>query len=283
MPPQAVWPLGLDATAVGGLQQSEGISHRPVARRNEIMLALFLGGRRKTVLNMRAMAGLGIGALGAAVVLIAPALGAPDNSGSLTIRRASPVSSIGGFTPSSADPKLAAILARNGISTSDFRFTPSEGQPVGKRAMTVAVRARTQPAAPERAAVDSNVGPTLAPIAYNLGTSVGWKRFAAAGDLAKLDLGVQSAARDSVGTGFGSTARKTSGVTINSDSPLVDNSKMAAEASSGTIGVGGSYSLTRHFDVTAGTRNKSDKDRLLRIEDTRRDYQAVYVGTAFRF
>lgn len=56
-----------------------------------------------------------------------------------------------------------------------------------------------------------------------------------------------------------------------------------ADVPSASIGVGGSYSLTRHFDVTAGVRYKSDKDRLLRTEDTRRDSQALYVGTAFRF
>ncbi|MFV0625389.1 hypothetical protein ACBY01_15440 [Sphingomonas sp. ac-8] len=235
---------------------------------------------------MRAMAGLGIGALGAAVVLIAPALGAPEASGALAIRRAPPIGSIGGFTPSSADPKLAAILARNGVDTSSFRFTPSEGQRVGKRAVTVAVRARTQPvAAPEHAAVDANTGPTLAPIAYNLGTSVGWKRFAAAGDLAKLDV-AQAGSRDRLATGLGKGARRAGAATVDlgkvgADQP--NQPKLVAEPSNGAIGVGGSYSLSRHIDVTAGVRYKSEKDRLMRVEDTRRDNQALYVGTAFRF
>jgi hypothetical protein len=230
------------------------------------------------------MAGLGIGVLSAAGALIAPALGAPEGTRAVAFRRTVPVSSIGGFTPSSADPKLAAVLARSGIDGSSFRFTPSEGQRVNKRAVTVAVRARTQPvAAPENAAVDTNVGPTLAPIAYNLGTSVGWKRFAAAGDLAKLDLGVQPGSRERIGAALGKPARRTSSVTVGGDKPLLDQSKLVADAPSASIGVGGSYSLTRHFDVTAGVRYKSDKDRLLRLEDTRRDSQALYVGTAFRF
>ncbi|MCC2977198.1 hypothetical protein LK533_11005 [Sphingomonas sp. PL-96] len=236
------------------------------------------------MLTLRAMAGLGIGVLSAAGAVIAPALGAPEGTRAVAFRQTVPVSSIGGFTPSSADPKLAAILARSGIDGSSFRFTPSEGQRVNKRAVTVAVRARTQPvAAPEHAAVDTNVGPTLAPIAYNLGTSVGWKRFAAAGDLAKLDLGVQPGNRDRIGAALGKPARRTSSVTVAGDKPLLDQSKLVADAPSASIGVGGSYSLTRHFDVTAGLRYRSDKDRLLRLEDTRRDSQAVYVGTAFRF
>jgi hypothetical protein len=234
---------------------------------------------------MRSMAGLGIGALGAAVALIAPALGAPEGPRLAAIRQTIPVSSIGGFTPSSADPKLAAILARSGIDGSGFRFTPSEGQRISKRAVTVAVRARTQPAAvpEERAAVDSNVGPTLAPIAYNLGTSVGWKRFAAAGNLAKLDLGVQPSNQDRLGAGTGKAGRRATSLTAGADKPAVEPAKLVADAPSGSIGVGGSYSLTRHFDVTAGVRYKSEKDRLLRLEDTRRDNQALYVGTAFRF
>lgn len=237
------------------------------------------------MLKMRAMAGLGIGALGAAMVLIAPALGAPEASGALAIRRAPPVASIGGFTPSSADPKLAAILARNGVDASGFRFTPSEGQRIGKRAVTVAVRARTlQPVAtPERAAVDANTGPTLAPIAYNLGTSVGWKRFAAAGSLAKLDVAAQAGSRDRIGTAPGGAARRAGGPAVDLGKVAIDPPKLVADAPSGPIGVGGSYSLTRHFDVTAGVRYKSEKDRLLRLEDTRRDNQALYVGTAFRF
>jgi hypothetical protein len=47
--------------------------------------------------------------------------------------------------------------------------------------------------------------------------------------------------------------------------------------------VGGSYSLTRNFDVTAGVRYKTERDRLERLKDDRLDSQAVYVGTAFRF
>jgi hypothetical protein len=49
------------------------------------------------------------------------------------------------------------------------------------------------------------------------------------------------------------------------------------------LDVGGSYRLTRNLDLTAGVRYRSDRERLLRAKDERRDSQAVYVGTAFRF
>ncbi|HEU4970011.1 MAG TPA: hypothetical protein VFT73_13830, partial [Sphingomonas sp.] len=48
--------------------------------------------------------------------------------------------------------------------------------------------------------------------------------------------------------------------------------------------LGGSYSLTKNLDVTAGVRYKAERrDRLQIIDDGRRDSQAVYIGTAFKF
>ena len=47
--------------------------------------------------------------------------------------------------------------------------------------------------------------------------------------------------------------------------------------------LGGSYRLTRNFDVTAGVRYSSERDRLRPLTDGKQDSQAVYVGTKFRF
>jgi hypothetical protein len=41
--------------------------------------------------------------------------------------------------------------------------------------------------------------------------------------------------------------------------------------------------LTRNLDVTGGVRYKIQEDRLQPLADNRRDSQAVYIGTAFRF
>jgi hypothetical protein len=35
--------------------------------------------------------------------------------------------------------------------------------------------------------------------------------------------------------------------------------------------------------VTAGVRYRSDRERFVKVDDDRRDSQAVYLGTAFRF
>jgi hypothetical protein len=50
-----------------------------------------------------------------------------------------------------------------------------------------------------------------------------------------------------------------------------------------SVGVGGSYRIARNIDVTGGVRYKIQRDRLEPLADQRRDSQAVYVGTAFRF
>ena len=66
-----------------------------------------------------------VGALAVAGAFAMPAFGTPDSA-----RRAgkslSPAQIF--FTPASADPKLAALIARSGIGTAPFRFTPAESR-----------------------------------------------------------------------------------------------------------------------------------------------------------
>ncbi len=51
-----------------------------------------------------------------------------------------------------------------------------------------------------------------------------------------------------------------------------------------SLDVGGAYSIARNVDVTAGARYRIARDRLEPLAgDDRRDSQAVYIGTAFRF
>ncbi len=237
----------------------------------------------------RTIMGAGLTMAIAVGLVASPTLFAQETAGVVKLVRRAPVVSgggIGSFTPASADPRMAAIMARTGINTTGFRFTPTEGEKGSTRAVTVAVRARTargtQPASPRLAVVAP--APTLTPIAYNLGVSVGWKRFAVSGDLAKLDLAGQPGSRERVGLGVSYRGRKAAaGVTAASERPLASEPKLVADAPNYSIDVGGSYKLTRNLDVTAGVRYRTEKDRLLRMDDNRRDSQAVYVGTAFRF
>ena len=240
----------------------------------------------------RVIAGAGLGALVAAAIAVSPALGFPDHSAH---RKApQPVTlgfdgGIGSFTPASADPRLAAALARSGLGATGFRFTPSDARDDERHDVTVAISGRSAQGNdhPTAAALadDSSPAVRLAPIAYNLGVAVGWKRFAISGDVAHLDLAGQPGSRDTTDIGVSYTGRRVSArVKLASDRPLNDTPVMIQEAPSQTIDVGGSYSLTRNLDVTAGVRYKSpDRNRLPQLDDDRHDSQAVYIGTAFRF
>ncbi|MGJ3628787.1 hypothetical protein AB5I41_21255 [Sphingomonas sp. MMS24-JH45] len=220
-------------------------------------------------------------AVAAAGVSAARAPGSPRSAASSApSRRASP----GSFTPSAADPKLAALFARGGLDTSGFRFTPSETR--AGRSVTVAVRARSNQQAGGDAARITNAAPTvgLAPIAYNLGVAVGWKRFAVTGDVAKVDLAGAPGSREAADVALSYSANKWTGrVAASADRALPGTPRTLAEPESYALDLGGGPSLTRNLDLTAGMRLKSERERLSRVDDDRRDSQAVYVGAAFRF
>lgn len=235
----------------------------------------------------RMIAGMGLGALGVAGLVAAPALlaqtGAPQSVAPL---RASQIAGIGTFTPASADPRLAAALARSGLSGSGFRFTPADTRGASNRSVTVAVRART--ARPSAAIADRGAAApasvTLQPIAYNLGVSVGWKRFAISGDLAKMDLAGQPGSSEKMDLGVSYTGKRASGrIKATSEKPTERGPRLLTVDPNYSLDVGGAYSITRNLDVTAGVRYTSEKDRLPQLKDDRRDSQAVYVGTAIRF
>ncbi|WP_343518158.1 hypothetical protein [Sphingomonas sp.] len=237
----------------------------------------------------RLRTGIGIGALGAAGLVVAPALlaqTAPQQQQRIAQKRAVSIASIGTFTPAAADPKLAAALARAGLSGSGFRFTPADSARSSSRSVTVAVRARNPrpiaAVADRGAAAPASV--TLQPIAYNLGVSVGWKRFAISGDLSKLDLAGQPGSREAMDLDVSYTGKRASGrIKAATERPLENTPRLIAADPSYSIDVGGSYSLTRNLDLTAGLRYKSEENRLPQLTDNRRDSQAVYVGTAIRF
>lgn len=235
------------------------------------------------------MSGIGVGALVAAGFAMAPATGAPGES-RLTAKRAPlDIGDISSFTPAAADPKLAAVFARSGLDTSSFRFTPTESRHSGNRAVTVAVRARSTRTALAaergRSLIDMPSSVSIAPIAYNLGVAVGWRRFALSGDIAKVDLAGLPGSREAVDVGVSYSGQRFTGrVKAVADRPLAGAPKLVEEAPAYSLDVGGSYRLTRNLDVTAGIRYKAERDyRLQPALDDRRDSQAVYIGTAFRF
>ena len=85
-----------------------------------------------------------------------------------------------------------------------------------------------------------------------------------------------------IGTSF--SVRRANRLKATSERTTIGDTRLVGSLPKDSIDVGGSYSLSRNLDVTAGVRYKSqDRDRLAPLPDAQRDSQAVYVGTAFRF
>ncbi len=232
--------------------------------------------------GMKGMAGKVAAALTAAALVAVPALAVAQAA-----KRPPAVSvsfdRIASFTPASADPRLGAALAGRSLGLDDFKFTPApaKGRPSQVR---VAVRARTtSPGRAAEIAVAPAVG-SLTPASFNLGVAVGWKQFALAGDVA------QTTSPDSA---VGSRKSALVGVSYNLKQ-FTGRVAVGAERSDGRIAalsrpdnvsvdVGAAYNISRRIALTGGVRYRVVQDRIAALADQRRDSQAVYVGTAFKF
>lgn len=225
---------------------------------------------------------IGGAALLASLSAVVPAIGAAT----VVQRRADTMvapPAVGLFTPAAADPRLAATLARVGALGGNVRFTPSASTRSLSRQVTVAVRSGNvrRDAGAERTA-PSSIG--ITPVAYNLGMSVGWKRFALSGDVRAVDTGPVPGSRTQANVGVSYTApRWTARLQAERDEPRGVESRLIQGEDSYSVDLGGSYRLSRNLDVTAGVRYRSERDRLEMRSEAQRDSQAVYVGTAFRF
>ena len=228
-----------------------------------------------------------LAALAAGGLVLSPAIAATG-----TKKRPAAISvsfnPVASFTPANADPKLAAALGTNrGLALTDFKFTPApaKGRPSQVR---VAIRARAAApteaslaAATETAAVDA-----LKPTGYNLGAAVGWKRFAVSGDVAKIQpansaLGGRESAV--VGVSYSLNKRLTTRVAVGAERGDGRALPALRKGDNYSLDLGGSYDLSRRVAVTGGVRYNIERDRVSTQQDARRDSQAVYVGTAFKF
>ena len=217
---------------------------------------------------------------------LSPAVGASKNGISLQPSLTLGLrDGIGSFTPAATDARLAASLSRTGLANTGFRFTPASSVRLN-RSVTIAVRARSN-GVDGQGSQGSLVAPlasTLSPVAYNLGIAVGWKKFAVSGDMEKMDI-AGLGRRDAVDVGVSYTNKRFSTrLQLGADRTTGPAPRAIGSGSGLSVDLGSSYSLTRNIDVTAGVRYRAERsDRLLPRSDNRRDSQAVYVGTAFRF
>ncbi|HEX5258177.1 MAG TPA: porin [Sphingomicrobium sp.] len=228
-----------------------------------------------------------VAALAAAGLVLTPAF-ATTNSKKRPPAVSLSFDTLSSFTPANADPKLAAALAGKSLSLTDFKFTPApaKGRPSQVR---VAIRARVN--TPAQAAVAQVSAPAetanaLTPSSYNLGVAVGWKRFAISGDVAKVksaDSAFGGRETAVVGVSYSLNSRLSTRVAVGADRATGNPVPGLRQANSVSLDVGSSYSLSRHIALTGGVRYNIERDRLAALQDDRRDSQAVYIGTAFKF
>ena len=223
-------------------------------------------------------------AVAAAAILAVPALALGAQGKSRPAAVAVSFDRIATFTPASADPRLAAAFAGRRSSIDDFKFTPAaaKGRPSQIR---VAVRARNL-APVSRRPVEVATAPMvtgLTPAAFSLGAAVGWKRFALAGDVAKVtspDSAIGD--RKSAVVGVSYNLKKFTGrVAVGAD--RATGRLALTQPDNVSVDVGAAYNLNRRIALTGGVRYRVDQDRVATLADQRRDSQAVYVGTAFKF
>ncbi len=201
------------------------------------------------------------------------------------------------FAPSAVDGHLARSIGINGLPKGQFyRFTPAGTSMRPDRSITVAVRvdADTARAITVRAQLPQveTVAPAapavavrIAPNAYNLGVSRGYHGFAQ--PIVPTDT-LRSEQPDLAS--FKLNTATTSSAPSFKPRILLDqreNTGRAPRTFAGngaeSVDVGGSYRVIGNLNVTAGVRYSQEHERLAPLTDGKKDSQAVYVGTQFRF
>ena len=166
--------------------------------------------------------------------------------------------------------------------------SPRDASAERSRAVRVAIRARANtPAEPRAASCRLFESPVMAitPSSYNLGVSLGWRRFAVSGDVAQSEGGVVPGRREAAQVGMSYRAnRRLTGRFAVAAERAEGTQRLLTEDEAVSVDVGGAFSIARNIDLTAGARYRIARDRVEPLSrDERRDSQAVYVGTAFRF
>lgn len=205
------------------------------------------------------------------------------------------------FTPANVDPvaarRMAAKIAARGH---EMRFTPAGVTGAKSRTMTVAVRvdgevARAISVRSAIAAAETKtagIGTPLAAIAptrYDLGIARGYRSFAKPASVTPVDMGLDSPAlpdlasfRPSEGA-QDKPSRFQGTLALGTETRAGRSPRTLEGLGDQSVDLSAGYRLSRSLNVTAGVRVTQDRNRLAPLTDGKRDDQAVYVGTQFRF
>jgi hypothetical protein len=225
---------------------------------------------------------VGILALPSAVLAISTGLGPARSSPAASVDSA-------GFQPTEVDPRLARSITVRALNHGQtFRFTPGAAPERLDRSVTVAVRVDGNTAHSSRGALaaadaDGGGGFRISPTAYSLGVSRGYKGFAQ-GVAPKSDVQIPDLKSFTPSPGArGEPSRFSPRIALDEREQAGRAPRTLQGEANDVVDLGGSYRLTRNLNVTAGVRSSTDRDRLAPLSDGRKDNQAVYVGTQFKF
>ncbi len=198
------------------------------------------------------------------------------------------------FMPANVDPRLARSITVRALSKGrTFRFTPAATASRMDRSLTVAVRldansTRTLSARGKGGEIAGSSALRIAPTAYSLGATRGYRSFAQNGggstgpDIRRIEMPDLASYRPRGSTAPADPSRFAPRIALD-EREKSGRSPRTFEQSDQTVDLGGSYRVTGNLNVTAGVRYSSDRDRLVPLTDGRQDSQAVYLGTQFRF
>jgi hypothetical protein len=198
--------------------------------------------------------------------------------------------------PSAIAANLAAAFPAHLLNKHNiFQFTPAGIANRPERSVTVAVRLdprledtilvrgvprRVAKAGPETVELQ------LAPTAFSLGVARGYHSFA---QNLVPSAPIRTSDMPDLASLKGSIVQSSDGPSRFNPKILLDQKQATGRAprtfsgAEEVVDVGGSYRVTRNLDVTAGLRYSQEHDRLRPLTDKKKDNQAVYVGTQFRF
>jgi hypothetical protein len=254
--------------------------------------------RKQTGLAAKAALGASVALLAVALPSAGLAVAALGNDAQSEARQ-----TFVAFTPADADPRVAQFVSQLGADARMMRFTPAGvATSTEARSITVAVRVDDATASalggPNAMGSVSGEGPValrVTPTRYNLGLARGYGSFAQAPVAAAPAPAAASLSRTLSRSDIPDLADFTPSPGVRQEPSRfaarveLEEGQRAAPDSSGQrladqlLEVGGSYSLTRNLDITAGLRYEQDRDLIPVPDLDQQDSQAVYIGTQFRF